>query len=152
MEGIVDRFRGAGRAIFGPTAVAAQLEGSKIFAKNFFVQRSIPTAEFVAVDNRNGRTARGWHDSGFPVVLKADGLMAGKGVVIAQEPGEADDAIATLRGRLVVEEFLDWRRSELHRRVRRQERHAAGADPRPQSCLRRRQGAEHGRNGRILRR
>src|SRR6185295_10842071 len=53
VEGIVDRFRAAGRAIFGPTAAAAQLEGSKIFAKNFFVQSKIPTAGFVAVDNED---------------------------------------------------------------------------------------------------
>jgi phosphoribosylamine---glycine ligase len=105
VEGIVDRFRGAGRAIFGPTAVAAQLEGSKIFAKNFFVQRNIPTAEFVAVDNETD-ARRAVARFGLPVVLKADGLMAGKGVVIAQTQAEADDAIATLRGRLVVEEFL----------------------------------------------
>jgi len=106
VEGIVDRFRAAGRAIFGPTAAAAQLEGSKIFAKNFFVQNRIPTARFVAVDNE-ADARRAVASFGFPVVLKADGLMAGKGVVIAQTQAEADNAIATLRGRLVVEEFLN---------------------------------------------
>jgi len=105
VEGIVDRFRAAGRAIFGPTAAAAQLEGSKIFAKNFFIQRNIPTADFVAVDNETD-ARRAVARFGLPVVLKADGLMAGKGVVIAQTQAEADNAIATLRGRLVVEEFL----------------------------------------------
>jgi phosphoribosylamine---glycine ligase len=105
VEGIVDRFRAAGRPIFGPTAAAARLEGSKIFAKNFFIQRSIPTAEFVGVDNETD-ARRAVARFGFPVVLKADGLMAGKGVVIAQTRQEAESAIAILRGRLVVEEFL----------------------------------------------
>src|SRR5215472_11540947 len=53
VEGIVDRFRAAGRAIFGPTAAAARLEGSKIFAKNFFMQRGIPTAGFVTAENED---------------------------------------------------------------------------------------------------
>jgi phosphoribosylamine--glycine ligase len=105
VEGIVDRFCAAGRAIFGPTAAAAQLEGSKIFAKNFLVQRDIPTAGFLAVDDELD-ARRAVARFGFPVVLKADGLMAGKGVVVAQNQAEADAAIATLRGRLVVEEFL----------------------------------------------
>jgi phosphoribosylamine--glycine ligase len=105
VEGIVDRFRTAGRAIFGPTAAAARLEGSKIFAKNFFAQRSIPTAGFVTAENED-EAHRAVARFGFPVVLKADGLMAGKGVIVAQNQAEADAAIATLRGRLVVEEFL----------------------------------------------
>jgi phosphoribosylamine--glycine ligase len=105
VEGIVDRFRAAGRAIFGPTAAAAQLEGSKIFAKNFFVRSSIPTARFVSVDNEV-EARRAVAQFGFPVVLKADGLMAGKGVIVAQDQAEADAAITTLHGRLVIEEFL----------------------------------------------
>jgi phosphoribosylamine--glycine ligase len=108
VEGVVDRFRAVGRPIFGPTAAAAQLEGSKIFAKNFFVQNRIPTAGFAAVENE-ADARRAVATFGFPVVLKADGLMAGKGVVIAQNQAEADTAIATLRGRLVVEEFLTGR-------------------------------------------
>jgi phosphoribosylamine--glycine ligase len=105
VEGIVDRFRAAGRAIFGPAAGAAQLEGSKVFAKHFFLQRKIPTARFVTADNEaDARSAVAGF--GFPVVLKADGLKAGKGVIVAQDQAEADAAISTLRGRLVVEEFL----------------------------------------------
>jgi phosphoribosylamine--glycine ligase len=103
--GVVDAFRARGRKIVGPDRVAAQLEGSKVFAKNFFVKRRIPTAEYVIADNPvDVRTAL--DRFGFPVVLKADGLAAGKGVVIAHDRAEAEAALATLQGRLVVEEFL----------------------------------------------
>src|SRR5579872_483556 len=86
VAGVVDAFRARGRRIVGPDAKAAQLEGSKIFAKNFFVQRNIPTANFVTIENAanagNGAEAQAAFDRfGFPVVLKADGLAAGKGVV-----------------------------------------------------------------------
>jgi phosphoribosylamine--glycine ligase len=105
VDGIADRFRAAGLPIVGPTRDAAQLEGSKVFAKNFFVQSRIPTAEFVTVEN--AVEARAALDRfGFPVVLKADGLAAGKGVVIAHDRAEAEAALATLTGRLVIEEFL----------------------------------------------
>jgi phosphoribosylamine--glycine ligase len=105
VEGIVDRYRAAGRIIFGPTAQAAELEGSKVFAKNFLTQRRIPTAEYVVADNQTD-ARKAVARFGFPVVLKADGLAAGKGVVVAQSRAEADTALENLRGRLVVEEFL----------------------------------------------
>ena len=105
VDGIVDRFRGAGLRIVGPARDAAQLEGSKVFAKSFFVQSSIPTADFVTADNPEG-ARRALDRFGFPVVLKADGLAAGKGVVIAHDRAEAEEALATLTGRIVVEEFL----------------------------------------------
>ena len=105
VEGIVDRWRGRSLRIVGPTQEAAQLEGSKIFAKNFFVQRSIPTAGYVTVDNPDA-ARKALDRFGFPVVLKADGLAAGKGVIIAHDRDEAEDALETLTGRLVVEEFL----------------------------------------------
>jgi phosphoribosylamine--glycine ligase len=105
VEGIVDRFRAAGRAIFGPTAAAAQLEGSKLFAKNFLRQRNIPTAEYVVAENE-AEARHALDQFGTPVVIKADGLMAGKGVIVAQTRAEAEQAISTLKGRLVVEEFL----------------------------------------------
>jgi phosphoribosylamine--glycine ligase len=105
VAGVVDEFRARGRKIVGPDRAAAQLEGSKIFAKNFFVQSKIPTAEFVTVDGpTEARQAIG--RLGFPVVLKADGLAAGKGVVIAHDRAEAEAALETLTGRLVIEEFL----------------------------------------------
>ena len=105
VAGVVDEFRARGRKIVGPLAEAAKLEGSKVLAKNFFVQSNIPTAAFVTVDDPAG--ARAALDRfGFPVVLKADGLAAGKGVVIAQSRAEAEAALQTLTGRLVIEEFL----------------------------------------------
>ncbi|HWC96315.1 MAG TPA: phosphoribosylamine--glycine ligase [Candidatus Sulfopaludibacter sp.] len=105
VDGIVDQFRARGRRIVGPDSKAAQLEGSKIFAKSFLQQSSIPTAAFVTVDTpEDARKALARF--GFPVVLKADGLAAGKGVVIAHDAAEAEAALTTLQGRLVVEEFL----------------------------------------------
>jgi phosphoribosylamine--glycine ligase len=105
VAGVVDAFRARGRKIVGPDRNAAQLEGSKVFAKNFFVQSHISTAEFVTVENETD--ARHALDRfGFPVVLKADGLAAGKGVIVARDRQEAEAALATLKGRLVIEEFL----------------------------------------------
>jgi phosphoribosylamine--glycine ligase len=105
VEGMVDTWRTAGLRIVGPTRDAAQLEGSKIFAKHFFQQTDIPTAGFLTVDNPED-ARRALDRFGFPVVLKADGLAAGKGVVIAHDRAEAESALATLHGRLVIEEFL----------------------------------------------
>ena len=106
VAGIVDRLRARGLRVVGPTAQAAQLEGSKVYAKDFFRQQGIPTAEYTVCEEAgHARMALGRF--GFPVVLKADGLAAGKGVVIAHNQAEADAALATLQGRLVVEEFLE---------------------------------------------
>jgi phosphoribosylamine---glycine ligase len=105
VAGVVDAFRAAGRPIVGPDRAAARLEGSKVFAKNFFVQRSIPTADYTTVPT-TAEAAAVLDRFGFPVVLKADGLAAGKGVVIARDRGEAEAALATLKGPIVVEEFL----------------------------------------------
>jgi phosphoribosylamine---glycine ligase len=105
VAGVVDAFRARGLRIIGPDARAAQLEGSKVFAKNFLMQSGIPTAEYIAVDDATqARMALGRFT--YPMVLKADGLAAGKGVVIAQNAAEAEAALATLEGRLVIEEFL----------------------------------------------
>jgi phosphoribosylamine---glycine ligase len=105
VAGVVDAFRAKGLRIVGPNAEAAQLEGSKIFAKNFFVQRNIPTAGYEIVEGAfQARLAL--RRFGYPVVLKADGLAAGKGVVVAHSEQEAEAALETLTGRLVIEEFL----------------------------------------------
>jgi phosphoribosylamine---glycine ligase len=114
MDGVVDRFRQAGLAIFGPEKAAAQLEGSKIFSKNFFARHGIPTARYKTADSE--AEARAVLDEfTAPVVLKADGLAAGKGVIIAATMDEACDAVrgfmtGELAGaagkRLVIEEFL----------------------------------------------
>ena len=107
--GIVDRFREHRRAIVGPTAAAARLESSKAFAKDFMVRAGIPTARFITVDSP--QQAIGELDNfQYPVVLKADGLAAGKGVIIAASREEAENAVGQLLtpgSRLVIEEFLE---------------------------------------------
>jgi phosphoribosylamine--glycine ligase len=103
--GIVDRFRARGLRIVGPNADAARLEGSKVYAKEFFRQYAIPTADYEVCESADhARMTLGRF--GYPVVLKADGLAAGKGVVIAHNQAEANAALATLTGRIVIEECL----------------------------------------------
>ena len=112
--GLVDRFQSAGLACFGPRADAARLESSKAFAKDFMVRHQIPTAGHATVDNvadglKFARTI------GFPLVLKADGLAAGKGVVIVDNEDQARSTLEDMLSgqsfgaaghRVVVEEFL----------------------------------------------
>ena len=85
--GVADRFAAAGRLLFGPTAAAARLESSKAFAKAFMARHGVPTARFRICDIASTTRSRAIHagEFGFPVVLKADGLAAGKGVVIAAD-------------------------------------------------------------------
>lgn len=106
VDGVVDLFRANGRAIVGPTAEAAQLEGSKAFSKAFMDRVGIPTARHaIATNFEEARDALDRFD--VPVVLKADGLAAGKGVMIAQDRGMAEAALPwLLDSRLVIEEFL----------------------------------------------
>lgn len=87
VQGVVDRFRAAGLLIFGPTAAAARLEGSKVFAKNLFKKYGIPTARFEVFDDAAAARAYAatYTGQGLPVVVKADGLAAGKGVVVAAD-------------------------------------------------------------------
>ena len=92
--GIVDEFRSRGLAIFGPTMAAAELEGSKAFTKRFLDRHEIPTAEFRLARDRP-EAERAVAEFGIPVVLKADGLAAGKGVVVATERAEVDAALAS---------------------------------------------------------
>jgi phosphoribosylamine--glycine ligase len=104
-EGVVDAFREAGLRIFGPTRAAAQLEASKDFAKCFMVRHRIPTAKHATFDD--AAQARAYvEQEGAPIVVKADGLASGKGVVVAQTVAEAHAAIDRLGGRLVIEECL----------------------------------------------
>ena len=114
IDGVVDQFRQAGRPIFGPVQAAAQLEGSKIFSKNFFARHNIPTARFHTATNE-ADALKALEDFEAPVVLKADGLAAGKGVVIAQTMEEAratvkqfmaGELVGAAGQRLVIEEFL----------------------------------------------
>jgi phosphoribosylamine--glycine ligase len=114
VAGIVDRFKAASLACFGPTAAAAQLEGSKAFAKDFMARHGIPTASYGNFTDIDAAIAF-IHQQGAPVVVKADGLAAGTGVIIAQTVEEAETAVKDmLTGnafgeaghRVVVEEFL----------------------------------------------
>jgi phosphoribosylamine--glycine ligase len=90
--GVVDRFEKAGLPIFGPNAVAARLEGSKVFSKNLILKHGLPTAPGKSFDNSMEAYAYSQKQA-YPQVIKADGLAAGKGVIIAQTPGEASHAI-----------------------------------------------------------
>ncbi len=97
VAGIVDDFRALRLRIIGPTRAAALLEGSKLFAKGFFERAGIPTARSITAIDR----------SSFPLVIKADGLAAGKGVVIARDPSQAEEALRRLGPDVVLEEFLE---------------------------------------------
>jgi phosphoribosylamine--glycine ligase len=105
VAGVVDAFRTRGRAIFGPTAAAARLEGSKIYAKNFLLQSHLPTAAFVSAPDADS-ARRALDRFTYPVVIKSDGLAAGKGVVVAEDRAEAEAALQSLKPPFVVEEFL----------------------------------------------
>ena len=105
VAGIVDEFRAAGRKIVGPTRDAAQLEGSKIHSKQFMQRLGIPTARFVRIESTADGVAA-LAQFGTPVVIKADGLAAGKGVIIAHDRSQAEAAVRSLGPRLVIEEFL----------------------------------------------
>jgi phosphoribosylamine---glycine ligase len=113
-QGVVDAFRAKGLKIFGPTQAAAQLESSKDFSKAFMVRHHIPTAAYATFSDINAA-----HDyiekQGAPIVVKADGLAAGKGVVVAMTLDEAHAAVDMMLGdntfgdagaRVVIEEFL----------------------------------------------
>ena len=105
VDGLVDALRAGGIRAFGPTAAAARLEGSKGFTKALCVRASIPTAAFARFDT--GDAAR-VHVAAhaLPVVIKADGLAAGKGVVIAMTHAEASAALDVMAGPVVIEAFL----------------------------------------------
>ena len=115
VAGVVDRFRAAGLRIFGPTAAAAQLEGSKAFAKDFLARHGIPTA-FYAVHTGIDAALAYIREKGAPIVVKADGLAAGKGVIVAMTLAEAEAAVRDMLSgnafgdagaRVVIEEFLE---------------------------------------------
>ena len=115
VAGVVDRFRAAGLRIFGPTAAAAQLEGSKAYAKDFLARHGIPTAHY-AVHTDVEAALADVRAKGAPIVIKADGLAAGKGVIVAMTLEEAEAAVRDMLAgnafgsagsRVVVEEFLE---------------------------------------------
>ena len=115
VKGVVDAFRAEGLAIFGPTAAAAQLEGSKAFAKDFLARHAIPTAEYQNFTEVEPALAY-LREKGAPIVIKADGLAAGKGVIVAMTLSEAEEAVRDMLSgnafgdagaRVVIEEFLE---------------------------------------------
>ena len=105
VAGVVDQFRAGGRPIVGPTQEAAQLEASKIHSKQFMQRIGIPTARFLQTTEESAAIAA-LDQFDYPIVIKADGLAAGKGVVIAQDRNEAEAAVRALGPTLVIEEFL----------------------------------------------
>jgi len=114
VNGVVDTFQAAGLKIFGPTRGAAQLEGSKAFTKDFLARNNIPTAAYGNFTDEAEAIAY-IKKQGAPIVIKADGLAAGKGVILAQTEDEAIDAVKDMLSgnsfgdagaRVVIEEFL----------------------------------------------
>ena len=113
-EGLADICQKQGLAVFGPNKAAAQMEGSKVFAKNLMKKYHVPTAAYESFTD--GEAAKAYiHQQGAPIVVKADGLAAGKGVVVAQTEQEALDAVDAMMkdhifgasgGRIVVEECM----------------------------------------------
>ncbi|WGE79509.1 phosphoribosylamine--glycine ligase [Actinobacillus equuli] len=113
--GVVDAFRANNLKIFGPTQAAAQLEGSKAFTKDFLARHQIPTAEYQNFTEVEPALAY-LKQKGAPIVIKADGLAAGKGVIVAMTLEEAEEAVKDMLSgnafgdagsRVVIEEFLD---------------------------------------------
>jgi phosphoribosylamine--glycine ligase len=115
VKGVVDLFRARKLDIFGPTAAAAQLEGSKAFTKDFLARQNIPTADYQNFTEVEPALAY-LREKGAPIVVKADGLAAGKGVIVAMTLEEAEEAVRDMLSgnafgdagaRVVIEEFLD---------------------------------------------
>jgi phosphoribosylamine--glycine ligase len=113
VAGVADALREAGISTFGPSAAAAQLEGSKGFTKDLCRANAIPTADYVRVE-RAAEAHEALHRFGLPVVIKADGLAAGKGVTVAITRAQAEAAIdAAGDGPMVIEEFLEGEEASL---------------------------------------
>ncbi len=115
VEGIVDSFQAAGLKCFGPSQSAARLEGSKAFAKDFLARHQIPTADYKVFSDLDEALAY-LDEKGAPIVIKADGLAAGKGVIVAMTLEEAEAAVRDMLAdnvfgeagsRVVIEEYLD---------------------------------------------
>ena len=107
VAGVADAVRAAGIACFGPSAAAAQLEGSKAFAKEVMAAAGVPTAAARVCDRPRPRRLRPLDEFGPPYVVKDDGLAAGKGVVVTADRDAALAHAAGLRRRVVIEEYLD---------------------------------------------
>jgi phosphoribosylamine--glycine ligase len=121
--GVVDRFEQAGLPIFGPNAAASRLEGSKVYTKNFLLKYGLPTAPGAGFKDSASALAYSQKHNTYPQVLKADGLAAGKGVIIAQTPDEAERTIRSIMdervfgdagNQMLIEEFLPGREMSIH--------------------------------------
>ena len=116
VEGLADNLRTMGIGVFGPNKFPAQLEGSKGFTKDLCARENIPTAGYVRCETRDGALAT-LDDFGLPVVVKADGLAAGKGVTVAFTREEAEAAVADIfsghGASVVIEEFLEGEEASL---------------------------------------
>ncbi|WP_066800427.1 phosphoribosylamine--glycine ligase [Sphingomonas soli] len=116
VAGLGDNLRTMGILVFGPNKAAAQLEGSKSFTKDLCARENIPTAAFAKAESRDGALAA-LDDFGIPVVIKADGLAAGKGVTVAMTREEAEEAILAIfsdaGASVVIEEFLEGEEASL---------------------------------------
>ena len=122
VNGIVDRFQSLGRRCFGPSRAAARLEGSKVFAKEFMKRHGIPTADFVVCDDAD-EAKKHVRSTGAPIVIKADGLAAGKGAIVASTVDEAEKAIHQIMidrefgaagSRVVIESCLEGEEVSVH--------------------------------------
>jgi phosphoribosylamine--glycine ligase len=123
VAGVVDRFEAAGLPIFGPNKAAARLEGSKVYSKNFLLKYNLPTAPGASFSKSADAIAYSRAHPQYPQVLKADGLAAGKGVIIAQDAAEAEETIRQIMdervfgdaGReMLIEEFSPGREMSIH--------------------------------------
>ncbi len=156
VAGLVDALTEAGIPAFGPTAAAARLEGSKRYAKELMAAVGVPTAGYAVLTSRDEALAR-IAGARYPLVLKADALAAGKGVVICEDEAEARAAVEEMFTQrrfgdteVVIEEFLEGEELSLLALCdgERGDRDGAGAGL--QADLRRRRGAEHRRHGQLL--
>jgi phosphoribosylamine--glycine ligase len=155
--GLADRLRAAGFAVFGPSAAAARLESSKAFAKDLMSRHGVPTARFRTFEDA-AAARRHCREIDVPLVIKADGLAAGKGVIVCRTLDEADRALGLCFEErafgasgltIVIEEFLEGEEASFFARRRRGGHPPAGAGP--QDGVRRR-SAPTRRDGRSCRR
>ena len=157
VAGIVDDLEAAGFKTFGPRKAAAQLEGSKGFTKDLCKAHDIPTGayeRFTAAEPAKAYARK----QATPIVIKADGLAAGKGVIIAETIAEAEAAIDMMFGgglgeagaEVVIEEFLVGEEASFFALCDGETAHPARLGAGPQARLRRRQGPEHRRHGRLF--
>jgi len=150
VAGVVDTFTAAGQRIYGPSQAAAQLEGSKAFAKDFMARHSIPTAAY-ATFNQVEPAVDFIQENGAPIVIKADGLAAGKGVVVAQTEEEAIAAVKDMldgqfgdaSANVVIEQFLAGEEASFIAVV-------SGRDCLPLATSQDHKAREHGWNGCLL--